>query len=55
MITRKEDELDLHAMEIADKLKGSDSLRLPRDSKFAMSALKAFANPKRAKCKDGAA
>ena len=55
MITRKEDELDLHAMEIADKLKGSERLRLPRDSKFAMSALNAFANPKRAKCKDGAA
>ena len=55
MTSRKEDELDLRAMEIADKLKRSDSLRLPRDSKFAMSALKAVANPKREERKDGAA
>lgn len=55
MTSRKEDELDLHAMQIADKLKGSDSLRLPRDSKFAMSALKAVSEPKSEERKDGVA
>ena len=55
MTSRKEDELDLKAMSIAHQIKRSDSLRLPRDSKFAMSALKAVSEPKREERKDGVA
>lgn len=40
MTTRQEDELDLIAMGIAEAVKRSDNLRVPRDPETAVSYMK---------------
>lgn len=54
MTSRKEDELDLKAMEIADKLTPESNLRLPRDAQSALRLLKAVTPEPCPERKDGA-
>lgn len=56
MTSRKEDELDLGAMEIAEKIKPSSNVRIPSDAHTALAILKTIQEVKeRDKRKDGAA
>lgn len=56
MTSRKEDELDLQALSIADMVKNSDNLRVPRNPEQAGEALMRIVNDlARRVRKDGAA
>lgn len=45
MTSRKEDELELEAMSIADMVKNSDNLRVPRNPEWALRELERWLTP----------
>lgn len=56
MTSRKEDELDLEAMRIAEQIKKSDNLRIPRNpEKAGRDLMRVVNNLTRVVRKDGAA
>mgnify|MGYP001799524612 CR=1 FL=1 len=55
MTSRKEDELDLTAMSIAQKVKRSDNLRVPRNPEKTLREMRAIFQQARRVREDGAA
>ncbi|MCR9195070.1 MAG: hypothetical protein NXH88_10075 [Hyphomonas sp.] len=47
MTSRREDELDLTAMSIADMVKNSDNLRIPRNPEWALKEMLRWLQPQR--------